>query len=201
MLFRSDLEKILFSDSVDVINTVEIKRIYELERQFEEWKKQYKERKVEKKRNIYFEPFYSLFIQFALDVLKDKVSDLEDEVIRSFKDAVLEKIGSVSLRILIQELHICKESMLLHGNAKEQYEEYCEKYLSDIEYIKELFHIYPILERLVFEIVLLLSDRYHEFILRFRKDIDIIKEKFSLSEEELHMTYLRSDTSDSQNKG
>lgn len=200
-IYKMDLEKILFSDSIDVINTVEIKRIYELERQFEEWKKQYKERKVEKKRNIYFEPFYSLFIQFALDVLKDKVSDLEDEVIRSFKDAVLEKIGSVSLRILIQELHICKESMPLHGNAKEQYEEYCEKYLSDIEYIKELFHIYPILERLVFEIVLLLSDRYHEFILRFRKDIDIIKEKFSLSEEELHMTYLRSDTSDSHNKG
>ena len=108
--------------------------------------------------------FIAFFIQFALDVLKDKVSDLEDEVIRSFKDAVLEKIGSVSLRILIQELHICKESMPLHGNAKEQYEEYCEKYLSDIEYIKELFHIYPILERLVFEIVLLLSDRYHEFI-------------------------------------
>ena len=54
-IYKMDLEKILFSDSVDVINTVEIKRIYELERQFEEWKKQYKERKVEKKRNIYFE--------------------------------------------------------------------------------------------------------------------------------------------------
>lgn len=199
-MYKMDLEKILFSEISDVIDTVEIERIYELERKFEKWEKQYKEKRIEKK-NIYFEPFYNLFIQFAIDVLKDKVSDLKDEVIRSFTDAVLEKIGSVSLRILIQELHICKESMLLHGNAKEQYEEYCEKYLSDIEYIKELFRIYPILERLVFEIILLLSDRYQDFILRFRKDTDIIKEKFSFSEDEMHMTYLRSDTSDSHNKG
>ena len=80
-IYKMDLEKILFSDSVDVINTVEIKRIYELERQFEEWKKQYKERKVEKKRNIYFEPFYSLFIQFALDVLKDWYRSLNNKTI------------------------------------------------------------------------------------------------------------------------
>ncbi|MFG6367310.1 MAG: type 2 lantipeptide synthetase LanM family protein [Lachnospiraceae bacterium] len=199
-VYKMDLEKILFSDTIDVIDTVETKRIHELERQFEEWKDQYKEKKVEKK-NIYFEPFYNLFMQFALDVLRDNVPDLKEEVIRSFTDAVLQKIGSVSLRILIQELHICKESMLLHGNVKEQYEEYCEKYLSDIEYIEELFHIYPVLKRLVFEIVLLLSERYQEFILRFRKDIGMIKDKFSLSEEDMQITYLRSDTSDSHNKG
>lgn len=199
--YKMDLEKILFSDVIDVLDTVEIQKIHELEKLYDEWKNHYKEKKIEKKRNIYFEPFYRLFMQFALDILRNNVSDLKEEIIRSFMDAVLEKLGSVSLRILIQELYICKENMLLHGNVKEQYEEYCEKYLSNIEYIDELFHIYPVLKRLVFEIVLLLNERYKDFILRFRKDIGVIKEEFSFSEEELQITHLRSDTSDSHNKG
>lgn len=200
-MYEKDLEKILFSNSEDIIDNEEIEKIYKLQRAYEKWKIQYNDETTDKKRDVYFQPFYSRFVNFAVNVLNSKETNLPDELIRSYTDAVLEKIGSVSLRVLIQELYICKESMLLHGDAKRQYEEYCEKYLSDDGYIEELFQIYPVMRRLVFESILLLSDRYQEFILRFRKDVSIIKEKFSLSEEEMHMTYLRSDTSDSHNKG
>lgn len=200
-MYDASLEKILFSDTVEVYDTIDIKKLNDLEEKFQGWKSQYNREKVEKNTYMYFEPFYTLFINFALDILKNRIMDLSDEIIRSFKDAVLEKIGHISLRVLIQELHICKECELLHGDAKEQYKEYCETYLADVEYIEELFQIYPVMKRLVFESIMLLTDRYQEFVLRFRKDVSMIKEKFLLSEEELHMTYLRSDTSDSHNKG
>ena len=200
-MYTENLEKILFSDCADVILNEELGKIHEIQYAYEKWKVHYNSQMAEIKEGVYFQPFYNRFVSFAVNILNNKVDNLPVELTGSYANAILEKIGSVSLRTLIQELHICRESGLLHGNVQEQYKEYCDKYLSDSEYIEEIFDIYPVLRRLVFEAILLVSDRYHEFIFRFRKDRSVIKKKFSLSDKELQGASFRSDTSDSHNRG
>lgn len=200
-MYAKDLEKILFTNCAEIIFNEEIEKILEIQDAYEKWKLHFNEEITQIKKGVYFQPFYNRFVSFAVSILNDKVDNLPKELIRSYANAILEKIGSVSLRVLIQELHICKESALLHGDVQEQYKEYCDKYLSNSKYIEELLTIYPVMRRLIFEAILLLSDRYQEFISRFRKDKNIIKERFSLTDEALHTATFKSDTSDSHNRG
>lgn len=200
-IYGEDLEKILFKNCEEIICNEEIEKMLKIQSAYEKWKLHFNNEITQIEKGVYFQPFYNRFVSFAINVLNNKVDNLPKELIRSYANAILEKIGSVSLRVLIQELHICKASDLLHGDIQVQYKEYCDKYLSNSEYIEEILDIYPVMRRLVFEAILLLSDRYQEFIFRFRKDKNVIKEKFSVTDEDLHTATFKSDTSDSHNRG
>lgn len=150
---------------------------------------------------MYFSSFYNHFLQFGIYTLKKVIPDLQPGVIKSYSRALLDKLGGVSLRTLIFEMFISKESGLLEGNPSEQYFQFNEVYLKDKNYIAELFHLYPGLERLIFESILITNRCYITFITRLKYDWDKICRNFKINDKNLIIQSLKSDTSDSHNGG
>ncbi|MDW2797738.1 type 2 lanthipeptide synthetase LanM family protein [Clostridium boliviensis] len=150
---------------------------------------------------MFFSSFYNHFLQFGVFTLKKVFSDLQPSIIKSYSRALLDKLGSVSLRTLIFEMYISKESGLLEGNPSEQYLQYNEDYLKDKNYIAELFQLYPGLERLLFESILITNKCYISFFTRLNNDWKKICNNFEIKDKNLVVESLKSDTSDSHNGG
>lgn len=78
----------------------------------------------------------------------------------SFKN-LAERILDASLSTLIFEMYLLKMQEKLKGNnEKEEYEDYNKRFLGNVEYVKELFSIYPCLERMVIQLIENLTNNY-----------------------------------------
>lgn len=137
-------------------------------------------------------------------VLEEKVSNTEN--IKAIRECFLknlsERITKISISTLIFEMYLIKEQGELTGEtAKEEYEDYNNRFLGNINYIRELFEIYPCLERMVMETIDNLSNNYALLLHRLNSDYKKIKEKFDLGENLGKIKDIESSGSDSHKKG
>lgn len=159
---------------------------------------------VSKTNNIVFYEFAQHFIKFGEKVFFEKTIDNQNipALKECFHKNLSEKIVRLSVSTLMFEMYLLKENGELHGNnAKEEYEDYCKRYLSDRKYVKELFEIYPCLERMLMEVIENASNNYSLLLMRLIEDNNMLAEKFNSGKEMGQVVKVESSGSDSHKKG
>lgn len=112
---------------------------------------------------ILFDRYVLRFIGYGKKVLirKSKQGYMAKEIQDCFLKNLAEKILDVSLSTLIFEMYLLKTQQELKGiDEKEEYEDYNKRFLGNAEYVKELFSIYPGLERMVIQLIENLTNNY-----------------------------------------
>ncbi|BCJ93980.1 type 2 lantibiotic biosynthesis protein [Anaerocolumna cellulosilytica] len=127
-----------------------------------------------------FEVFFTYFLKLAQFYLKQKQkksSHRKDEIIKDYLKAIYNRLKTLSIRILINEIHLLKEEGLLEGvDTKEEYAYYQKNYLGDIHYIYEIGETYPVLMRSIFETIASFTDFTLEVLNRLQKDREELAE-------------------------
>lgn len=134
------------------------------------------------REQIIFPDFYEPFLELSCEWLKRRLQDvteISDDILSGYLDALMEKLLSVSLRTLIFEMYVCREEGKLQGdNSHEEYEYYQKQFLGKKEYIEELKGYYPVLFRIMYETIIQSAGLYTDVIERFQKDREEISRKF-----------------------
>ena len=156
-----------------------------------------------KGEKLAFDNFFIPLINYGIDILKNGTSlFLTDSIIDTYANTLLERLGKISLGILMFEMYLCKKTGKLNGrNSEEEYDYYNNNFLSKKSYKQELFNIYPCLLRSVTETVENLSSYYVLLLERLNKDKNEIANKFCGGLEFKNVVEISSNISDSHKKG
>ncbi|HGA3561359.1 TPA: type 2 lanthipeptide synthetase LanM family protein [Streptococcus agalactiae] len=154
-------------------------------------------------KQIVFSNFFFPIINIGIKrLIENDLPYINDSVILNYIEVLLEKIGKVSLGVLIFELYILKkESKLIGNNPDEEYNYYNDKFLQNKDYKNEIFKIYPCLLRSITEIVDSLSSNYSEMLNNLKFDYDLIKNELCNNLPFTTIKNIQSNISDSHNKG
>lgn len=156
-----------------------------------------------KGEKLAFDNFFIPLINYGIDILKNGTSlFLTDSIIDTYANTLLERLGKISLGILMFEMYLCKKTGKLNGrNSEEEYDYYNNNFLSKKSYKQEIFNIYPCLLRSVTETVENLSSYYVLLLERLNKDKNEIANKFCGGLEFKNVVEISSNISDSHKKG
>jgi len=84
-----------------------------------------------------FSRFYWHFGKVAVVYAGEKQFDILKNKEKNITDSLYKKIEWIPLRVLIHDIHRCKEAGLLQGDSSEkEYEDYCRRYLGAPQYIE-----------------------------------------------------------------
>lgn len=131
-----------------------------------------------------FKPFFIPFLSWAknkvlseLNILTNKYDMyeqvLKEDVIASILNTIHFNLANISVKTLIQELHVAKLSNELQGKtSQDRFNYFIENTLTDIS---EILLAYPVLARLLTEKTNLIIDVHIEAIERFFKDKNAIE--------------------------
>ena len=200
-VYGKSFKSILFPTHIEPVISKEMKQVKALMDDYRISEQEFLKEETIPAKNMFFSDFFTRFLKFGVYTLKKEMPDLQAGVIKSYSRALLDKLGAVSLRVLIFEMYLCKESGSLSGTPSDQYIQYNDEYLKDENYIIKLFQLYPGLERLVFESIFIINRCYREFLTRLGQDKKRLCNEFHILEEDLLIDTLKSDTSDSHNGG
>ncbi|WP_019638036.1 type 2 lanthipeptide synthetase LanM family protein [Paenibacillus fonticola] len=137
-----------------------------------------------------FYNFYVPFLEYAKTIFKQKYDLLgrtyHTRYVVNFTSLELtalnqlfDQLSKLSFRTLIQELHIAKISDELIGDtSEERYLFYVENILANKNYLISLLQLYPVLARLIIEIITRFTESYFELLERFINDVDLISKVF-----------------------
>jgi type 2 lantibiotic biosynthesis protein LanM len=128
-----------------------------------------------------FQVFFTYFLKLAQFYLKIKGKEcgyINDNVIKDYLKAINNKLKTLSIRVLINEIHLLKDEGLLKGkDSKEEYVYYQMNYLADIRYIYEIGENYPVLMRSILETISSFTDFILEVFQRLQKDREELTER------------------------
>lgn len=93
-------------------------------------------------------------------------------------------LACVATRVLVNEIQFL-ENKLVGKNANEKYSTYVKMYLSNDEYIEELFQFYPLLLRCILEKICSVVEFYHQLISRWEKNVIEIKKCINIDNTEI----------------
>ncbi|MGM1020066.1 MAG: type 2 lanthipeptide synthetase LanM family protein [Bacillota bacterium] len=137
-----------------------------------------------------FSTFFTPFLKYAEMCLIQSVDRFKGEnthtdyiqlpeIIIRYLENLHRIIYNLSIKTLIQELHIAKISNELIGNnSRERYAFFEVEILSTKKYLFEMFEVYPVLARLIVEKVMKYIDYNVEILLNFLNDIENIETLF-----------------------
>ncbi|MBA4492716.1 type 2 lanthipeptide synthetase LanM family protein [Paenactinomyces guangxiensis] len=147
-------------------------------------------------RNNVFLSFYTPFLTYAEKLLTKRFEEInktidrteiwsETSLLQSILKTLHVKLQSISLKVLISELHIARVTNSLFGDTpEERYQYFVDCYLNDRSNLLEIFRVYPVMARLMVEAVERCVEVHLEALCRFlndREDIcKIIKGNFSV---------------------
>jgi type 2 lantibiotic biosynthesis protein LanM len=200
-VYGRSFKAILFPECIEPVLTQEINNLKNIIELYKSSEHDFLMEDTIPVKDMFFSDFYMRFLKFGVYVLKREIPDLQPSIVRSYSRALLDKLGSVSLRTLIFEMYICKESGLLEGNPSDQYLQFNRAYLKDTFYIEKLFQIYPGFERLIFESIIIINRCYRDFVFRLNQDRERICKQYNICDKDIIIKSLKSDTSDSHNRG
>lgn len=85
----------------------------------------------------------------------------------------------IPVRVLIQDIHFCKESRMLQGtDPGEEYRDYQERFLNDRNYIRELCKRYPEMKRLLFLRIITVTNQVQRIVSGISENAEALKEQF-----------------------
>lgn len=153
-----------------------------------------------KRERLAFDNFYLPFVKFGTLLLREK-SKYNTEVYEScYVKLLLERLMKASIGILMFEMQLNQKEGILKGwNSREEYLYYNDEMLTSKKYIKELMDIYPVLERVIFEIIDTHLQNFIDVIDREYNDRNDIIKNFEFSDYEIEKVV--SSGSDSHNRG
>lgn len=129
--------------------------------------------------DIVFYPFFFSLFNYGIKYFEKKAVNLKlnDAIKKSYISSLADKFEMSSLKTLIFEMDVCKKLEELKGETpEEEYECYLNKFLKDKEYVKELFSVYPVLLRILFETIQVITNNYIEILQHLETDKeDIIR--------------------------
>ena len=154
-------------------------------------------------KKLVFSEFFVPLITLGINDMKKKENVLLSEsVINEYSNVLLERLGRVSLGILMFEMYLCKQEGYLEGNSpEEEYDYYNESFLGNTNYKRELFEIYPCFLRAITETIHNLTTYFSILLVRLKDDKRRIVEKFCAGKEFDSISAIQASVSDSHKKG
>ena len=129
--------------------------------------------------NYFFSPFYNRCvcagIKFLKRCWKKEFFPLNKAVVDSYCNTLLPLLSEISMRAIIQEMHILKEKGKLFGaDPEEEYRYFENSIMTSPSYIVELFNIYPVMCKEIIESVYRITKNYRTLFRRLQDDTNII---------------------------
>lgn len=132
-----------------------------------------------------FFTFYIPFFKLARYYSRRKYGDiLEKYFSKGIYEELYSALACVATRVLVNEIQFL-ENKLVGKNANEKYSAYVKMYLSNDEYIEELFQFYPLLLRCILEKICSVVEFYHQLISRWEKNVIEIKKCINIDNTEI----------------
>lgn len=129
--------------------------------------------------NYFFSPFYNRCVCAGFKFLKrcweKEFLPLNKAVVDSYCNTLLPILSEISMRAIIQEMHIFKEKGKLFGaDSKEEYTYFENSIMTSPSYIVELFNIYPVMCKEIIGSVYRITKNYRTLFRRLQDDKNII---------------------------
>lgn len=162
---------------------------------------------ISKMNNQLFFEFYKPFYEIALTYYDSKkvenpiINDSDNEIKKCLLEILGARFEKVATRVLLLELNICREEGLAGNTEEEKYITYTRDYLSNADYQNEILDVYPCLKRIMFESISMLVVNVLEVIQNICNDKKLIEEQICSGKNFNHITRIKSEFSDSHNRG
>lgn len=155
---------------------------------------------------VFFE-FYVPFYRMALDYYdKHKINNTilinsDKDIKKCIVDILSNRFSDVCTRVLILEMNICREEGLEGETEEDKYRYYVKKMLESQKYCEEIFNIYPCMERILLESILILVGNVIEITEKLLKDREKITAILCRGKVFTRINSMKSEFSDSHNGG
>ncbi|MCG7376892.1 type 2 lantipeptide synthetase LanM family protein [Paenibacillus sp. ACRSA] len=153
-----------------------------------------------------FSSFMEPFLIFALKNLDAVLLELEsldvnrDLLEHHWCEELYSKLLNLSIRTLIQELHIARLSGLSNGETSEnRYHNYNTVLLKDREYVESILFMYPVLAKLMTDETTKFIEYHTEILTHLHKDMDTLKKEMSI--QSLVLERISTGVGDTHSKG
>lgn len=128
--------------------------------------------------------------------------ELSSAIITSFQETLLKQLTKISMRTIIQEMHILKEQKKLLGNSsRERYYDFERRYLNDQKYVEEIFITYPVMCRCILETIMIYTKNYVEVYKRLQKDKKDIEKILCNNQNFSEVVWMSNSSSDRHKNG
>ena len=132
--------------------------------------------------NTQFSNYYSPLLKFGVFIYNKYIPNIvSNKLLDAYKKMLFDKLSTISTGTLVQEIHIAKKLGQLSGlTTKEEYEYFNNVILKQADYLTNLFDIYPVLQRLIFESIINCCNYFYLLSKRLLTDREkIIKDIYS----------------------
>lgn len=153
---------------------------------------------------VYFEDFYTVLIEYGKTKLFEYLNEksLSKEFIEEFEKQLENRLQEVCIRTLIVKMHEFKQqSDVIKTGGQNIYDYFCEKIIGSTEFMLQLFCDYPVLLRIIYELVEYFVNYYIEICNHFREDKDEIELKFCRGKSARKIDKIVLSASDMHNNG
>lgn len=131
--------------------------------------------------NRLFYPFYIPFIKLAKYYNRITYGTLIDKYFcLGLEDEIFQCLSNIATRTLIKELEFCKDK-LEGGTEEEQYKFFITNYLSDENFINEIFDFYPLLLRCILDKICDILKFFNDFGTKWQNDKNILGKSLGIS--------------------
>ena len=199
-VYNMKFSQILFSDVVEKQSSNDlIKKLNEFENSLCNGESSKLKNGMKLKKRLVFSNFFMHFVEYAVTQREINFSPILEE---SYIETLLTRLCKICVSTLMFEMYIENENNALKGETpKEQYDYYNNEMLTDNNYIKQFFHLYPCLERLIYESISDITFNYIELNERLERDHKKIVEELCFGKDFSKIVAIRTGISDSHKKG
>lgn len=122
-----------------------------------------------------FGNFFCFFGRLAVEYAGKIKGISEDNLKRAVLENYYRSVVWIPMRVLIREIRFCKEKGMLRGaDAKEEYQDYQERFLKNRRYIRKLCEQYPEMRRLLLHRIVTVTGQIRHILLRMAVDFEDI---------------------------
>lgn len=153
-----------------------------------------------------FGTFYQCIVDYAVENLHTNLCEHKlyfvETIYQDFSHSCAKRLQAVCVRTLTIRMHEYKERGRLKGKSpREEYEYFCFQIIGKKEFVKETFQLFPVLYRIVEEIVEFMVQCYTEVIVNFEADYYELQKVFGVEAIEQKISHITGDFSDVHNRG
>lgn len=169
-----------------------------------EYKKKHMLLEQSKNREVYFKEFYVILIEYGKRKLFQRVNEksLSKEFLKEFEKQLENRLQEVCIRTLIVKMHEFKQELdFIKTDGQNIYDYFCEEIVGRTDFILHLFCDYPVLLRIIYELVEHFVGYYIEICNHFQQDKEEIELKLCHSKSASKINKIVLSTSDMHNDG
>lgn len=169
-----------------------------------EYKKEHMLLEQSKNREVYFKEFYVILVEYGKRKLCNYITEksLSKEFLEEFEKQLENRLQEVCIRTLIVKMHEFKQELdFIKTDGQNIYDYFCEEIVGRMDFILHLFCDYPVLLRIIYEVVEHFVGYYIEIYNHFRQDKKEIEMKLCHGKSANKINKIVLSTSDMHNGG